>query len=139
MAIEHAPQKLFRKIHRYRTFRVMLLLGIVAFIAYWFLKGDVFTYLLVGPPLYIIDFLRRYLGPYLEFIPWTHPFLVILPAVVFYYAAMGWLINIAKYERSFLRFFAVGGIIIFMIVIHIYAWYNLQLYYVSYEPYVLAH
>jgi len=109
--------------------RYFLLAGVLAFSGYLYTKGHSLLLLVLGPPVHIASFVLSWIESLIEFEPKKIDFVFLLPATIFYFGLIGFLLKKLLHEPGLIRLVGVLGLFAFLVFIHLYAWQDLVSYF----------
>ncbi len=113
----------------YHLIRYFLLIGIAAFVWYEFDGAQTFSFILMGPSIYLAHSLKMLLSSFgimmfLEAIPTSilNDYVLLLPVTLVYFFSLGFLAKQLKKEQGWIRYFSMIALICFVVFIHARAW-----------------
>lgn len=113
-----------------KTFVGFLILGIVAFVAYWLTGAATLSFLLIGPPIYISSFIRSFIASKTAVAPWIENWLILLPITFVYYSIIGFEISALRREKGWFSRLSILIVVLFLGYIHYKSWIGLSMYYI---------
>ena len=111
--------------------RYFAVLGVLVFGLYWTNGQHSVALLLIGPPIFLANFIKSALSGLIE-VNWTNSiqdFGVLLPVTLLYYTILGFLIKKLWNERGFARSITLAALLGFLVFIHFMAWKTLTAYF----------
>ncbi len=136
-AVENMPdlqanmRLLPKKIHH--LIRYFLIGGIIAFVLYWITGGARFTLLFMGPPIYLVFWMKHTLSGLTGPLPSGHfinDFIFLLPTTLIYFGAFGFQIKQLWNERGVIRTISLVALIGFLLYVHFKSLSTLSAYFV---------
>lgn len=106
-----------------------LLLGILGFLIYLFSGKANFSFVLLGPPIYIAYTLKSFLSFLKGDSPLINDFVFILPVTVLYYWGISFFIERLQNEKGWIKTISLTATVLFLVFVHYLAWNNLSAYY----------
>lgn len=118
--------------HRKTSFPItnrFIFLGILGFLIYLFSGKANFSFVLLGPPIYVAYSLKSLLSFLKGNSAVVNDFIFILPVTVLYYWGISFFIERLQNEKGWIKSISLTATILFILFLHYLAWNNLSAYY----------